>query len=612
MGGRGRGGETRCRCRALSVTLVARVVPDVPTFAVDGGFAYAVGQGQEVSVGSVVRIPLGGRKVRGFVTDVRAGSPEGLKELRGVSGEVPVFDERLLETLRWAAHHYVSPLAGILAKSAPPNLPRRVAPPSWPEVGGFATGPLSGLGVAAGAGRRHPATYFLASADWSHHVETVVGPLAIAGRSAVVIVATAFEAARIAADLSATFGPRVVVATPELSDRQMTQAWQVAATVPGSILVGTHRIAFWPVAGLGLATIIQEGRRGMKDRQTPTIHAREILRTRARIERFGVVYVGRVPTTEVLRAGTEIVRAPGRNRIWPLVEVVDRHEDPPGSGLLTERVRSALRHAMARRERVFLFTHRHGYAPASRCVKCRTLRRCGECGARPDPGPTCARCGAALGPCLSCAGARFEPLGAGVGRIIEVAGRMLGPDVVGNIDQGRSVVVGTERDLSKAGVVDLAVAIDADGLILGTNYRAAEEALRVLTRLASSVPFGRGKRLMVQTSQPQHPVIAALRRGDPIEFLESELEKREEMGFPPAGELIVVEVRNGGAENDTLIKAAVGTDATVYGPAPAPRGSRWLIQGDSLSPVRTRLRSAVQRLRDSGAAVRIDADPLDL
>jgi primosomal protein N' (replication factor Y) len=199
-----------------------------------------------------------------------------------------------------------------------------------------------------------------------------------------------------------------------------------------------------------------------------------------------------------------------------------------------------------------------------------------------------------------------------VGRVIEVVGRMLGPDAVGNIDQGRSVVVGTERDLSKAGVVDLAVAIDADGLILGTNYRAAEEALRVLTRLAGSVPFGRGKRLMVQTSQPQHPVIASLRRGDPIEFLESELEKREEMGFPPAGELIVIEVRNGGADSDTLIKAAVGNDATVYGPAPAPRGSRWLIQGDRLSPVRTRLRPAVQRLRDSGAAVRIDADPLDL
>jgi primosomal protein N' (replication factor Y) len=183
---------------------------------------------------------------------------------------------------------------------------------------------------------------------------------------------------------------------------------------------------------------------------------------------------------------------------------------------------------------------------------------------------------------------------------------------VGNIEEGRPVVVGTERDLSKAGMIDLAVAIDPDGLILGTNYRAAEEALRTLARLAASVPFGRGKRLMVQTSQPQHPVVVALRRGDPIEFLESELEKREEMGFPPAGELIIVEVRNGEPDHDALIKTAVGDDAKVYGPAPAQRGARWLIQGDRLSAVRTRLRPVVQRLRDAGAAVRIDADPLDL
>ena len=412
--------------------------------------------------------------------------------------------------------------------------------------------------------------------------------------------------------LADTFGPRVIVGTPDLTDRQLTEAWQVAATVPGTIVVGTHRIVFWPVAQLGLAIIIQEGRRGMKDRQTPTIHAREILRTRARIERFAVIYLGRVPTTEVLGAGTKIIRAPGRNRIWPLVEVIDRAEDPPGSGILTDRVRAALRHAMERQERVFLFTHRHGYAPASRCVQCRTLRRCPSCGSRPDPAPTCARCSAVLGPCVECGAARFEPLGAGVGRVLEVAARMLGRESVGGIDDNRAVVVGTERDLIRAGLVDLAVAVDADGLILGTNYRAAEEALRVLTRLAGIVPFGRGKRLMVQTSQPLHPVIIALRRGDPIEFLEAELDKRREMGFPPAGELIVIEVRDGGPDSDTLIKAAVGDDATVYGPAPASRGLRWLIQGDGLSPVRTRLRSAVQRLRDSGAAVRIDADPLDL
>jgi primosomal protein N' len=199
-----------------------------------------------------------------------------------------------------------------------------------------------------------------------------------------------------------------------------------------------------------------------------------------------------------------------------------------------------------------------------------------------------------------------------VGRVTEEARRVLGTEAVGGIEERRPVVVGTERDLVRAGTMDLAVAVDADGLILGTNYRAAEEALRVLVRVAGLVPFGRGRRLVVQTSQPNHPVMTALRRGDPLEFLESELAKREQLAFPPAGQLIVLEVRNGRPEDDRLIKEAIGNDAIAYGPAAVPRGMRWLVQGTRLSSVRTRLRPLVQRLRDSGAAVRVDVDPLDL
>lgn len=584
----------------------------MPTFAVDEGFSYAVAEGQEVSVGSIVRVPLGGRKVRGYVVDVKPGSPAGLKTLGGISGEVPTFDGRLLETLRWASHHYVTPLAAILGKSAPPNLPRRSETAPSAPVPDIAAGPLAGLATMAAGGSRSPAIYFLAATDWVRHLTAAIGPVVAADRSTLVIAATGIEANRIAVGLSATFGERVVVATPDLSDRQLTATWQAAATRPGSILVGTHRIAFWPVARLGLAAIVEEGRRGMKDRQTPTVHAREILRKRARIERFSLLYIGRVPTTEVLRAGTEIVRAPGKTRVWQLVEIVDRGEDPPGSGILTDRVRSALRNAVARDERVFLFTHRHGYAPASRCVRCRELRRCPECGSRPDPGTNCARCEAVLGPCLACGAARFEPLGAGVGRVVEETRRVLGAPAVGTIDDGRPIIVGTERDVVRIGIMDLAVAIDADGLILGTNYRAAEESLRVLVRVAGTVPFGRGKRLMVQTSQPNHRVLVALRRGDPLAFLDSELIKREELGFPPAGELIVVEVRNGGPDSDRFISEAVGREATVYGPASVPRGRRWLIQGNRLTTVRNRLRKVVQQLRDGGASVRVDVDPLDL
>jgi primosomal protein N' (replication factor Y) len=175
-----------------------------------------------------------------------------------------------------------------------------------------------------------------------------------------------------------------------------------------------------------------------------------------------------------------------------------------------------------------------------------------------------------------------------------------------------AVGVGSEADLAGLAPVDLAVAVDADGLILGSHFRAAEEALRVLARLAGRVGPGAERRALIQTSLPEHPVIVALRRGDPIGFLESELEQRRRMGFPPAAELMIVEMRGTVPEQAEGALRIAAEEATVMGPAPRRGGLRWLIQGNDLTRFRHDLRPLVQRWRDAGATVRIDTDPLEL
>ncbi len=218
----------------------------------------------EVTVGSMVRVPLAGRRVRGFVVEVHDGEPDGLKELRAVSGDVPVFHARLLESLRWAAFHYVSPLAVVLARAAPPNLPHRGAQGVYPPVPPGPDAP--GDSVA----------YLMAPDNWVEHLRDTLAPVVGAGRSALVVAPTGAETEAYGEQLAAVFGPRVMAVTPALSDRSITAMWVAGATSPGSIVVGTHRVAFWPIAELGLAVVIEEGRRGMKDRQTPTIHARDL------------------------------------------------------------------------------------------------------------------------------------------------------------------------------------------------------------------------------------------------------------------------------------------------------------------------------------------------
>ncbi|MDH3539784.1 MAG: hypothetical protein OEP52_07310 [Acidimicrobiia bacterium] len=586
---------------------IAQVVPAVPTFSVDDGFSYEIPAEMELPIGSIVRVPLGGRRVRGYVTGVRSGDAVRLKSVIRRSSPVAVFDAEMLETLRAIAVHYVAPLSVVLAKSAPPNLPGTPRARGLPPIPHTVDSPLPEL-TARLAGHRHGRPhYLLGRRPWDDAVRGLAGPLLEADRSVMVVMPTVAEMEAMGDALEERYPGRLLRGSSAYDAKAVTAAWSRAARHPGHIVVGTREVAFWPIADLGLAVVIGEGRKGMKEKSSPTIHAREVLRRRAAIERFGLVLAGSVPTTEVVASGIPVIRL-AKTRSWPLVEVVDRNEEPPGSGFVATRSMAALRVVADGGGRAFVFTHRRGYAPAFRCTQCRLVRACPQCDARSDTAPICARCSTKLGPCLACGAGSFEPLGAGAERIAEQLGRSL---PVGMVGSDQRVWVGTERDLPAVTDVDLAVVVDADGLIHAPNYRAGEDALRLLARVAETVGSGSNRRAMVQTGRPDDPVIAALRRGDPQEFLAATIQERAATRLPPAGEVLVIEL-DGTDQADGAIRQLAAGRAEVFGPADHAGRYRWLVQGGDLRAVRIGLRRLVQSWRDTGRRVRVDVDPLEL
>jgi primosomal protein N' (replication factor Y) len=572
---------------------------------VDGGFRYAIGDAIDVVPGSLVRVPLGGRRVRGFVIEVDAESTDGLKPIAAVSGDQPVFDPALLETLRWAAQHYVTPLATMLERAVPPNNPRRPPRTINPPPPGVSQ-PWDWAVDAARGGRRIPPTAVLTSRPPTDTIAATALVLLSIGRSTLIITSTAEEAESLFEGVSGLAPGHTVIAHGDMTDRAVTGAWS-RANAP-SVVIGTPRVSCWPIANPGLAVVVEEGRRAMKDRQTPTLAVREILRHRSQRERFPLVVVGPTPSTEILALGSTVLRTEV-SRLWGLVEVVDRRTELTGGGTLTDPVKRAIAAVTRRGGRTFVFGHRRGYSAATRCVACRSVRKCPGCGSRPDPGDRCTRCGAELSGCVECGGTRFEPLGAGVGRVVAEIGRIVGSENVRPAPEEAPIVVGTERDLIGVEGLDLVVIPDFDGLVHGTNYRAAEDALRLGARLAGSVGRGSGQRMMIQTSEPDHPIVRALVKADPIPALEAELGIRESMGYPPSGELLVIEATGGDMVPDL---GAVSDQCTILGPAPRADGLRWLLAAPDLRRTKATLRPLVQRWRDAGTRVRIDVDPIDL
>lgn len=574
----------------------------MPSFAVDDGFAYEVPEKLAgLAVGDIVRVPLGGRKVRGYVTALSDGTPDRpLRAVASRSGSRGVFDRTMLESLRWVATHYVAPLSTVLSRCAPPNLPKKKASVHEAFCGSI-DGDLASWGHRQVTGGRTRPVYLL-TRDPFDAVVSAMAPVVSAGKNVIVTAPTVVEAHAATQRLGKVFGDRVTAATSDDPSVARTAAWTQLASDTGSVVVGTREVAFWGAGAVGLAVVLDEGRRGYKSPQTPTYHVRDVLRRRSVIERFPLVLTGAVPTSEILSTGIEVVRR-GR-RIWPLVEVVDRTTEAERSGKIGERLRQAI--ASVGEGSVFVLVPRRG--GTFRCSRCRTLRLCPACDAMLERNGSCARCGRVEAACVACGGTRFEALGAGVPRIVDDLARWF-DGAVGAAGSGHRITVGTERDIVGLPPIDLVVVVDPDVWILAPNYRAGEDALRLLVRGVLAARPGRGRRAIIQTSLSDHAVFDALRSGDPVPFMEDVLRRRQETGFPPFGELIALETD--AVDIGALLGAAAG-DAELLGPATEGERERWLIQGPDLTRVRMRLRGAVRQLRDGGARVRIDADPVDL
>lgn len=587
----------------------ARVVPDVASFSVDEGFWYSIPDHlrKDVRIGTIVRIPLSGRKVRGWVVELGERDPGPLKDLAGVSGSEPVFDRSLLQSLRWAAQHYVAPLSAMFKRATPPNLPRKAPPSPSPPMPGQRDHPLTPVIERSARGDTSPVTAYVANwrqDDWL----PAIGPILAAGNSVQVIAASVAEVEMLTTRAAQTWGDEMVVGVGGEDDASDTAAWEAAQVQP-RLLVGTPKTAAWRISALALAFVLEEGRRAMKDRQAPTLHVRDVMRTRSRVEGFNLVFMGPTPSVELLAAGAEVI-ADGK-RPWALVEVVDRSQESPGSGFISDRTFAAIRATADVGKRVFVFTHRRVGFASTRCAHCRLLRTCSQCEARLRRGDRCRRCGSPAGPCARCGGMEFEEMGTVPERLVSELNRRAGSTISAVHPGSELVTVGTERDLAGLETVHLAVAADVDGMLTGHGYRTSEEALRQLGRLASMVATAHGARIMLQTTHPDSSLVTALRRGQPIPYLEHVLVERAREGSPPSSDMITVELRGEIPDEPGEALADLGPEVVVLGPMVTEGAMRWLLTGN-LDKTRQQLRKIAGRWRDRGVTVRIDVDPIDV
>src|ERR1700729_2336179 len=369
--------------------------------------------------------------------------------------------------------------------------------------------------------------------------------------------------------------------------RRRERLWGGVASGEVRVVAGARSALFLPFAELGLIVVDEEHEGAYKQEEGVIYNARDMAVVRARFEKAPIVLASATPAIE-----TRFNAASGRYR-WlqlpsrfgparlPDIALVDlKREGPPRGRWLSPRAIAAIEEARGRGEQAMLFLNRRGYAPLTLCRSCGHRFECPNCSAwlvehRFRASLVCHHCGHVESRphlCPQCHEA--DPLtacGPGVERLAEEA-EVLFPDirtlVLSSDTPGGIETLRGQLDAAARGAYDLIIGtqlvakghnfplltfvcvVDADVGLANADPRAAERTFQLLRQATGRA--GRSDKpghALLQTWQPDHPVIAALMPGDAERFYREETEQRRLGGLPPFGRLaaIIISAEDRGA-----------------------------------------------------------------
>jgi primosomal protein N' (replication factor Y) len=473
--------------------------------------------------------------------------------------------------------------------------------------------------LRAGVARRAYGTTLLKGVTGSGKTEVYLEAVAATlaqGRQALVLLPEIALTGEFLARVQARFGARPAEWHSGVTQTERRRLWRMVGLGEAQLVVGARSALFLPFRALGLVVVDEEHDTSYKQEDGVLYNARDMAVLRGALNGAQVVLASATPSLESwanAQAGKYSrldLSARFGAATLPQMRAIDlRTEDLPSERWISPTLKAAIDARIALGEQSLLFLNRRGYAPLTLCRACGHQVGCTDCDARMVEHRflkrlVCHQCGATAPvptACPSCgAEGRMAPVGPGVERLEEEA-RALWPDarvvvlssdlfgtaralkeqIATIADGGADIIIGTQivakgHNFPRLTLVGV---IDADLGLSGSDLRAAERVFQLTRQVAGRA--GRADKpgvALIQTSQPEHPVIRAILSGAEEAFWQAEAAQRHALGMPPYGRLAGIILSSPALEpafefgqtlawNDAPLRA-IG--AQVFGPAPAP------------------------------------------
>ena len=491
------------------------------------------------------------------------------------------------------------------------------------------------------------------------------------GRDALVLVPEIVITSQLVERLERIFEGRTTTYHSRLTPLRRGETFlRLASSTGGELIVGVRSAIFLPMKRPGLVVVDEEHDANYKQTDpTPRYNARDMAVVMSRIYGVNVVLGSATPSLESLHNATT-----GK---YAYIELTERW----GEAVLPEIIVSDTIRAVKRNERkthfnlellqninrslsageqAILFQNRRGYAPYIQCRTCGYSPRCPHCNVtltrhKASDRMECHYCGynmPAPKMCPNCEVQDMALMGFGTEKVAEEISRLM-PEarierldgdtstserafkrIVTRFDSGEAdILVGTQiltKGFDFGGVTTVGI-LNADNLLTMPDFRASERAFQLMMQVAGRAGRRNDRgRVVIQTSQPKHPVIRFVASGDYHAMANSELAERKAFGYPPYSHLIRLLMRH---EDYNLLHHAAHTlagvmrkkfGARVMGPVSAAlemlRGEHRaeillkIESGASMQRARTLLREAISSVESDTkyktVKISIDVDAL--
>ena len=398
------------------------------------------------------------------------------------------------------------------------------------------------------------------------------------GRRALVLVPEISLTPQMILRLKSQFGKRVAVQHSALNHTERLLQWQMIQDGGADIVVGTRSAIFSPLENIGLVIIDEEQEHTYRSESAPRYSAHEVARQRAAENGALLLLASATPSTESYYAAqhgrTQLVRLTKRygGNPLPKVRIVDmRAELASGNPReISLAMEDAIRHNLEAGKQTILLLNRRGYQTVAQCEDCREVLKCQKCSVpmvyhKSAHKLLCHYCGSQLDPpparCPACGG-KLQYRGFGTQKAEEELAKLFPEARILRMDQDTTaakdahekllakfarheydIMVGTQmvakgldfEDVTLVGVLGI------DSLLFAQGFRAYETVFSLVTQVVGR--SGRAKDpgfAIIQTTDPDNPVLNLAAAQDYDAFFEQEIAYRKLGLYPPFCGLCVV------------------------------------------------------------------------